>query len=175
MIQKLVRSVPVVLLSLASAAATIGTFRWRDAIDDRDQAIASFESASTKIVELERLRAELDRDQVSTSGRRADALGEIADTFAASGLSAQSLASLVEQSDAPVADSELHRQTLRLTLSEITPATLGKFLVQLFQDRPHWIVTSLELTRSRQSSGNEYDVHVLMVRTYQQGEGGEQR
>ncbi len=160
----------VAILVGAVVAAVFTTIQWRGAVSTRDSATRSLERASAQVVELASLRAKLARDQVSTTGQRADALSEIAETFTAAGLSERSMSSLEEQSDTSIPDSRLRRQTLRLRLVDVSPASLGVFLIRLYEDRPHWIVTSLELTRPRQGKGNSYDVAVLMVRTYQPGE-----
>lgn len=159
------------LLVGAATTAVFTTAQWRSVVSMRDGATQSFERASAQTVKLASLRAQLDRDQVSTTGQRADALSETAETFGAAGLSERPMVSLEEQSDAFIPDSRLRQQTLQQRLASVSPATLGVFLVGLYQHRPHWIVTSLELTRPGQRQGNAFDVAILMVRTYQPGKG----
>ncbi len=170
MIARISNVIFLLLLIAAMVFALYTTIEWRDAVSLRESATHSFERASDQFVKAATLRAKLDRDRVCTTGKRADALSEIADTFATAGLSERSMSSLEEQSDASIPDSRLRRQTLRLRLASVSPASLGVFLIRLYEDRPHWIVTSLEFTRPQGGQGNAYDVAVLMVRTYQPGE-----
>lgn len=140
---------------------------WAAATATRDRAEATFVRVGEQASELEALRAELRRNRISAAGHRANALAEVADTIAASGLPEDALRSLDEQNDVDLAEAGLRRQTLRLELASITPGELGVFFARLHADRPHWTVTRVELNRPSRAEGNSYDTTVLMVRTYQ--------
>ncbi len=158
---------PVLVLVVAATLAGWSMTRWRKAAATQDRAVSAYYQVADQVDAIEKLRAHLGSKGSSAVGTRADALAEIADTIAAAGLPDRVLRSLDERNDAALADATLRRQTLQLTLDSITPAQLGVFFGRLHADRPHWTVTRIELSRSRQAQGNHYDATALMVRTYQ--------
>lgn len=154
------------LLTVSAGIVVIALTRWNAAANQLDRARAELATVQQQAAEIRTLRAALEADRVATTGRRADALAEIADTLAAAGLPDTAMRSLDEQSDTEVGDAGLRRQTLRLALTSTTPGELGRFLARLQADRPHWVVTRTELTRPRRGDGNRYDAGLTLARTY---------
>lgn len=140
--------------------------RWHAASNDLDRATVELVAVQQQATEIKSLRLTLDTQRIATTGSRADALAEIADTLAAAGLPNSAMRSLDEQSDTEVGDAGLRRQTLRLALTTITPGDLGRFLARLEADHPAWGMTRIELTRPRRGEGNRYDAGLTLSRTY---------
>jgi len=162
-----VRTIAVFLLLAAAVLVVVMFARWLSAREEHEQARFALVTVTSQVEELRSLRARLGGERIAASGSRADALAEVADTLAAAGLPDGAMRSLDEQNDAPLTNSSLRRQTLRLRLTSITPAELGAFLARLASDRPHFTVTRIELTHPRRAEGNRYDSNMLLVRTYQ--------
>jgi type II secretory pathway component PulM len=156
------------LALLIASACILGVAfaRWHSASDNLDRAKAELVSVQQQATEIRSLQATLDTQRIATTGSRADALAEIADTLAAAGLPESAMRSLDEQSDAEVGDAGQRRQTLRLAITTITPGELGRFLARLEADHPEWGVTRVELTRPRRGDGNRYDAGLTLSRTY---------
>lgn len=156
------------LVFLVTTASVLGVTlaRWHAAADSFDRANAEFVTVHQQVAEIRSLQATLDTQRIATTGSRADALAQIADTIAAAGLPASAMRSLDEQSDIEVGDAGLRRQTLRLALTSITPGELGRFLVQLETNHPEWRASRIELTRPRRGNGNQYDTGLTLARTY---------
>lgn len=165
----------LMLIGLAALVASVTILaisfaRWRSATDTFDQANAELVAVQQQIAEIRSLQASLHTQRIATTGSRADALAEIADTLAAAGLPDSAMRSLDEQSDADVGEAGLRRQTLRLALTSITPGELGRFLARLEADHPEWLVARVELTRPRRGDGNRYDAGLTLSRTYDASE-----
>ena len=154
------------VLVISVAGLGVSWARWQTAVGERERAVAELASVQQRAAEIEALRRTLGSQRIATAGNRADALAEIADTLAAAGLPDGSMRSLDEQGEAEVGETGLRRQTLRLALAATTPSELGRFLARLDTDRPHWIVTRIELNRPRREDGNRYDAQLIMARTY---------
>lgn len=161
----------LMLIGLAALVAsvtvlTIAFIRWRSAASTFDRANAELVAVQQQVAEIRAIQTSLDTQRIATTGSRADALAQVADTIAAAGLPDSAMRSLDEQSDAEVGEAGLRRQTLRLALTSITPGELGRFLAQLEADHPEWGVTRVELTRPRRGDGNLYDAGLTLSRTY---------
>lgn len=162
---------PLMLIGLAVLVASVTVLaisfaRWRSAAGTFDRANAELVAVQQQIAEIRSIRTRLDTQRIATTGSRADALAQVADTIAAAGLPDSAMRSLDEQSDTEVSDAGLRRQTLRLDLTSITPGELGRFLAQLELDHPEWGIHRVELTRPRRGDGNRYDAGLTLARTY---------
>ena len=162
---------PLMLIGLAVLVASVTVLaisfaRWRSAADTFDRSNAELVAVQQQIAEIRSIQTSLDTQRIATTGSRADALAQVADTIAAAGLPDSAMRSLDEQSDTALGDAGLRRQTLRLALTGITPGQTGQFLSQLHDDHPEWGVFQIELARSRRLDGNRYDVGLTLARTY---------
>lgn len=172
----------LVLIGLAVLVASVMVLaisfaRWRSAAGTFDRANAELVAVQQQLAEIRSIQTSLDTQRIATTGSRADALAQIADTLAAAGLPDSAMRSLDEQSDIEVGDAGLGRQTLRLALTTITPGELGRFLMQLDMDHPEWGISRVELTRPRRADGNRYDVGLTLARMYDasvRSQGGSQ-
>lgn len=154
------------LLAAAVGVLALALARWHAAGRTLERARGELAAVQRQASEIRSIRGELDTDRIGTNSSRAGALAEVADALTAAGLPAAAMRSLEERSDVADGDAGLHRQTLQLSLSSITPGELGRFLARLDAAHPEWRTTRVELSRARGSEGNRYDAGLTLARTY---------
>lgn len=166
------RTHTILLLGVAFAifcGVLLQGLRLRAATAAAASAEASARSLRLDVTTVERLR--LGRETLALHPRpAADVVTEVQGVLAEAGIPSRHFESLVPEGDERVAGSEaaLRRQGVRLTLSELPLADLGRFLDRLRTSAPLWTATSIELIRgpSAPPEGNVFGVQVQLSATY---------
>ncbi len=96
-----------------------------------------------------------------------DVIARVNTTLAEAGIPPERFGGLRPESDAALTNTAYRRQSVRITLDELSIIELGAFLDQWSQAQQLWTPTRIELThaRSRQDS-DRYDAAILITATY---------
>jgi hypothetical protein len=125
--------------------------------------------------EIHRLRGQ--SQQVALRERPTeDVLAQVHLVLAEAGLPGQVFRSLSPQStgtspssSTPSDGVQLREQVMRLTLQDLTPADVGRYLTEWKRHQPLWSIVSIELTHRRDRAGsgaNTYDAIIRISSSY---------
>lgn len=101
-----------------------------------------------------------------------DVIARVSAALAQAGIAAEHFGGLRPESDAALAGTgpsgvAYRRQSVRVSLNDLSIAQLGAFLAQWSATQRLWTPTRIELTHARSSRGSDrYDATILITATY---------
>ena len=96
-----------------------------------------------------------------------DVIARVNTTLAEAGIPPERFGGLRPESDAALPDSAYRRQSVRISLDELSIAELGAFLGQWSRTQRLWTPSRLELSHARNNIDDDrYDVVILITATY---------
>ena len=96
-----------------------------------------------------------------------DVIARVNTTLAEAGIPTERFGGLRPESDAALPNSAYRRQSVRISLNELSIAQLGAFLDQWSQSQQLWTPTRLELSHARTKIDDDrYNVVILITATY---------
>ncbi|MCI0353302.1 MAG: hypothetical protein L0Z53_28110 [Acidobacteriales bacterium] len=101
-----------------------------------------------------------------------DVIARVNTVLAESGITSDRFGGLRPESDAAVPHSKANgaaygRQSVRITLNELSVSQVGAFLARWSQTQPLWIPSRIELTHSRSATdAGQYTLNLLLSATY---------
>ena len=96
-----------------------------------------------------------------------DVIARVNTTLAQAGIPSERFGGLRPESDGALPDSVYRRQSVRISLDELSIAQLGTFLGQWSQSQQLWTPTRLELSHTRNKIDDDrYNVVILITATY---------
>ncbi len=96
-----------------------------------------------------------------------DVIARVNTTLTEAGIPPERFGGLRPESDAALPDSAYRRQSVRISLNELSITQLGAFLDQWSQSQQLWTPARLELSHARSKLDDDrYDVVILITATY---------
>lgn len=96
-----------------------------------------------------------------------DVIARVNTTLAEAGIPSECFGGLRPESDGALPDSVYRRQSVRISLNELSIAQLGAFLGQWSQSQTLWTPTRLEISHTRNKIDDDrYNVVILITATY---------
>ena len=172
------RSAILLLLVLAAAMLilVINSRRLTAAENELDAARKSLNAAMTDAREILQLRAQRQRIAHAEHPTQ-DVIARINSVIAEAGLPSRCFKSLTPSSNTVINNAggsasdgtiKYRRQSLRLSLEDLEPPELGRFLTRWRSTQPLWTITSIELAhqRSRNRTDGRYDITIILTALY---------
>jgi hypothetical protein len=170
----------LLLIAIGLLGAANGVRRLRQERAGTQAANALLAATRTKALEVESLRGLQAR--VATRQRPAqDVIAQVNAILADAGLGTDAFKALVADTDAPVdglaGRTGYRHQSLSLSLEDLRPIEVGRFLDELRRRQKVWIPSRLELfhRRTPRLAADGYDVQMLLTATYLSDEMPESR
>ena len=96
-----------------------------------------------------------------------DVIARVNATLADAGIPSERFGGLRPESDGALPNTAYRRQSVRISLNELSISQLGAFLDQWSQSQQLWTPTRLELSHARNKSDDDrYNVVILITATY---------
>ncbi len=148
--------VPVVI-----SAGRLGDARMR-----HDAALTAQQRIINEAQQIIRLRSKQQRIAEHKRPEQ-DVIARVNATLAEAGIPPERFGGLRPESDAALSDSAYRRQSVRISLDELSIVQLGTFLGQWSRIQQLWTPTRLELSHARSKIDDDrYNVVILITATY---------
>lgn len=96
-----------------------------------------------------------------------DVIARVNTTLAEAGIPSERFGGLRPESDAALPNTAYRRQSVRISLDELSIIELGAFLSRWSTTQRLWTPTRIELTHARSRQGSDrYDATILITATY---------
>lgn len=159
------RSIIFLGIIAIACAIVVGVQAWR-ATDSASRQTAAKTRLSEVTGQVTRIAQLRDKSATAEVGARPreDLLSRASAVLADAGLPTARLTDLTPQADTPLpavpGRPQYHRQTVRLTLSPVTPRELGEFLDRWRRTERAWTPTRIELAGAAEPGAFQALVHV---------------
>ncbi len=144
----------------------VSASRLSDARMQHDAALTAQQRAIDEAQQIIRLQSKQQRIAEHKRPEQ-DVIARVNATLAEAGIPPERFGGLRPESDAALPDSTYRRQSVRISLDELSIAQLGAFLGQWSQSQHLWTPTRLELSHTRNRIDDDrYNVVILITATY---------
>ena len=146
----------------------VSASRLSDARTQHDTALTAQQRVINEAQQIIRLRSKQQRIAEHKRPEQ-DVIARVNTTLAEAGIPPERFGGLRPDSDAALPNTAYRRQSVRITLDELSIIELGAFLDQWSQSQQLWTPTRIELTHARSRPGSDryrYDAAILITATY---------
>lgn len=161
----------LVLVGILGIGASLSAKRLANARSRLDSAQASLTQVMTDSNRILELRAK--RQTIAEQKRPdQDIIARVSAVLAEVGIPSDRFGGLRPESDAALATggggpTSYRKQSVRVTLNDLSVVQIGQFLSRWGQSQPLWIPTRIELTHSRANSAEDrYTLGILLSAMY---------
>ena len=144
----------------------ISASRLSDATMQLDAALTAQQRVINEAQQIIRLRTKQQRIAEHKRPEQ-DVIARVNTTLAEAGIPPERFGELRPESDAALPNTAYRRQSVRITLDELSIIELGAFLNQWSQSQQLWTPTRLELSHARSKIDEDrYNIVILITATY---------
>ena len=144
----------------------ISASRLNDARMQHDAALAAQHRVIDEAQQIIRLRSKQQRIAEHKRPEQ-DVIARVNTTLAEAGIPPERFGGLRPESDSALPNTDYRRQSVRISLDELSIAELGAFLDQWSQAQQLWTPTRLELSHARSKMDDDrYNIVILITATY---------
>ncbi len=148
------------------APIVVSTSRLNDAQRQLNAALTAQQRLIDEAQQIIRLRSKQQRIAEHKRPEQ-DVIARVNTTLAGAGIPPERFGGLRPESDAALPNTAYRRQSVRITLDELSIIELGAFLSQWSATQRLWTPTRIELTHARSRQGaDRYDAAILITATY---------